>query len=811
MPKRKSRPPKAVEAIEHASDDEEIDEDEAFNSEDEKKYGAFFASSSSGAVRRGGDNGDDDAAFSSDEEEDDDDDDNDNDGKPSGNESSEDDEDEEEAGKAMMDLLESAFGRTVKPATTAAGKIKQKATLDQLLEGLEDARGFGELQNTYRHGLPEAIAPPVPHANKLQRKVHYEMQTETIAEFQPTVSANRMAESLDFRPQTGRILVTRDDRIDQFEPTTEFERKIHEALRQLEAADGGEDGVQNQDDLGDANVDFATLQQRHQQLSKMRSLMFSYEQKRYHMKKIKSRTYRRIRKRQRTREKEREGLLVNDDGADEEEKQMREKQDIERMKERANLTHKNTSKWAKRILKKKHGVDINTRRALSAQLQRAADLRTKLTGNDDNDDDNAAATDEDLAAAARDILDIKQGDHAPAEKGIFAMAFMKKGADRQREQAKEEARALLAELEATNEDHDDDDDGADSVAATALVKKTVPKASKEEMSNLLKDGDMIVTGRKYGSGTVVATSEMVDLSNIKTQNEVTAHVATLDSELNIETKAKATTKVPKKSSPTTKTKNQIIQSGGDDNPWLEAAEQKTTTVMTKKKTTKQASRSSKGTYVDVDRAVDLLDSFDSTATVTKKRTDVTTAEESILESNQTKSITLLTQEELVARAFAVQNEEAIEKEFELEKQEMETADLSTKKNKDKDMTSASGWGSWTGKGAKPSHRPTRFPKGLEPPPPKVPQQPPRDKKKPPVIISKKRMKRMADKYMLTEIPYPFTSREEYEKSLAGGIGPEWNVTNSYKAMTRPEIYTRTGKMIQPISKKMKVQRAPAKF
>jgi U3 small nucleolar RNA-associated protein 14 len=282
MPKRKSRPPKAA-AIINSDEDEEIDEDEAFNSEDEKKYGAFFTSKSRGKGG-GGDRGS--ASGSSSSEDDDKDDSNHDDSKDDdGNSSDEgsgsdaEDEDEEEAGKAMMDLLESAFGRTVPPATTVEGKIKQKATLDQLLEGLEDARGFGDLQNTYRHGLPAAMAPPVPHAHKLQRRVHYERQSETMTEFQSTVTANRLAETLDFRPQTGRTLITRDDRIDQFEPSNDFERKIHEALQQLEeqAGGGGAGGKDGYDDLGDANVDFTTLQKRHQQLSKMRSLMFSYE------------------------------------------------------------------------------------------------------------------------------------------------------------------------------------------------------------------------------------------------------------------------------------------------------------------------------------------------------------------------------------------------------------------------------------------------------------------------------------------------------------------------------------------------------
>ena len=48
--------------------------------------------------------------------------------------------------------------------------------------------------------------------------------------------------------------------------------------------------------------------------------------------------------------------------------------------------------------------------------------------------------------------------------------------------------------------------------------------------------------------------------------------------------------------------------------------------------------------------------------------------------------------------------------------------------------------------------------------------------------------------------------------MAGAMGKEWNVTGAVKNMTRPEVLTRAGKMIRPISKKAKVKRAPlAKF
>jgi U3 small nucleolar RNA-associated protein 14 len=211
-------------------------------------------------------------------------------------------------------------------------------------------------------------------------------------------------------------------------------------------------------------------------------------------------------------------------------------------------------------------------------------------------------------------------------------------------------------------------------------------------------------------------------------------------------------------------------------------------------------------YVDVDRAVDLLESTAAAATVAALPT---TIEEGTSASD--KKIATLTQEELVQRAFATQVEQEIEEEFAKEKALVEQDEDPTRKLKKntKDPSASQGWGSWAGQGA-PAPIPRRLPKKLQPPEAKNKRKR-EDAKKPNVILSEKRVKKTADKFMLSKIPYPFTSREEYERSMSGGVGREWNVTDSFKDMTRPSVITRPGKMIQPISMKAKQKRAPAKF
>lgn len=52
--------------------------------------------------------------------------------------------------------------------------------------------------------------------------------------------------------------------------------------------------------------------------------------------------------------------------------------------------------------------------------------------------------------------------------------------------------------------------------------------------------------------------------------------------------------------------------------------------------------------------------------------------------------------------------------------------------------------------------------------------------------------------MVSEVPYPFTSREQYERSLRQPIGGEWNTSQSVREMTRPSVMVRAGTVVAPM-------------
>jgi len=73
----------------------------------------------------------------------------------------------------------------------------------------------------------------------------------------------------------------------------------------------------------------------------------------------------------------------------------------------------------------------------------------------------------------------------------------------------------------------------------------------------------------------------------------------------------------------------------------------------------------------------------------------------------------------------------------------------------------------------------------------------RDSKMMNVILSDKRIK-TASKYKISDIPHPFTTREEYEHSLQMPLGPEWNAAHVVKKNSAPDVLTRKGRIIEPV-------------
>lgn len=160
-----------------------------------------------------------------------------------------------------------------------------------------------------------------------------------------------------------------------------------------------------------------------------------------------------------------------------------------------------------------------------------------------------------------------------------------------------------------------------------------------------------------------------------------------------------------------------------------------------------------------------------------------------------------TQEELMTRAFG---DEEAEKEFAEQKAEAEAEEIETYKREHgiKETPMLEGWGSWAGIGAPEPKR--RF----VPKEPKIELPERSDAHLKHVIINQNEDKK-SEMYRIQGVPYPFTSREQYERAMRQPLGREWNATQSFHDLTRPEVKTRLGTIIDPIKKPK--QKARRKF
>jgi U3 small nucleolar RNA-associated protein 14 len=166
---------------------------------------------------------------------------------------------------------------------------------------------------------------------------------------------------------------------------------------------------------------------------------------------------------------------------------------------------------------------------------------------------------------------------------------------------------------------------------------------------------------------------------------------------------------------------------------------------------------------------------------------------------QTASNTSSVQRELINRAFAADH---ITEDQLLEEK---NADAAADNEVDAEMAALlmPGWGDWAGPSVQPSRRRQRLMDTLAQK--KAARQEEllgqrKDSKIKHVVINEKRNKKFS-KYEAGDIPYPYKTREEYEASLRQPLGKEWNTTLMHKAVIKPKVKVKRGKIIEPIKNK----------
>jgi len=108
-----------------------------------------------------------------------------------------------------------------------------------------------------------------------------------------------------------------------------------------------------------------------------------------------------------------------------------------------------------------------------------------------------------------------------------------------------------------------------------------------------------------------------------------------------------------------------------------------------------------------------------------------------------------------------------------------------------------GWGAWGGQGtrkAPPKPHLMKKVAGIIP-------QSRADFGKAHVIISEKRDKKAA-KFLVQDLPYPYTSKAQFERSLENPLGKEWNTRIATQRATLPKVTKKMGTIIKPLEKRL---------
>ncbi len=232
-------------------------------------------------------------------------------------------------------------------------------SMNALLGALDDTRDLTTIKKRLSE-LEKGLSAPTyvekVTSDRIERQQAYEGTRTDMNKWQDTVVTNRHVAVLDLA-QDKRQLASYKQLVHKHVPSTSLEKDIQMILVKQGTSDQAADQIES-DELGSRNISPEEVRERQAELAKVKALMFYEQMKRHRLNKIKSKAYRSIHKRQRNRLKEKNRAAGGVDEDEEEEEEMteeqREKSAFDRVKERMDMRHKNTSKWAKMALQHGH-------------------------------------------------------------------------------------------------------------------------------------------------------------------------------------------------------------------------------------------------------------------------------------------------------------------------------------------------------------------------------------------------------------------------------------------------------------------------
>eukprot|EP00189_Rhodosorus_marinus_P014141 CAMPEP_0184746704 /NCGR_PEP_ID=MMETSP0315-20130426/9226_1 /TAXON_ID=101924 /ORGANISM="Rhodosorus marinus, Strain UTEX LB 2760" /LENGTH=842 /DNA_ID=CAMNT_0027219399 /DNA_START=93 /DNA_END=2622 /DNA_ORIENTATION=- len=707
------------------------------------------------------------------------------------------------------------------------GPGKRRATVSALLDALEGTEDLGgsakrELKKLSDEGALEPNLDKI-QSQRIERDVAYRRTTDVVSKWQSLVKKNREAKHLKFpmsapprqTPSTAQLATS-------YKAQNETELEIDRILKESGMLDDKEAAAN--EDLEMKELTKEEVAARRGELRKMKALMFYYDKKMKRIKKIKSKNYRRAHKKERMKHEEQaeKHRAENDDDYATERAIERER---ERAEERMSLRHKNTSKWIKRqIIRGTGKFDLGSRQAIAEQLDVGEKLKKKQRhssilerGPEEEYDDSGedVMVEEARKQLEKEAKKVERGPLGTAKSSLFSMKFMRKAMEKR----KDEARELMGQV-----DGEDQDTNSSVVTGRVRFSEKQPdkndgyvRASDDEEENVEEKLRARVDDMrsKEESNVNAEESSEVDIGLSAGAQSRKGVVTRLSGRLNIESEQITTSDLEVEN--TDRVKTSLIQG-------LSPLAQSKALLTFKPKP--QAGKSAdqepkpkkKNPWLTLDEPPDKVPdkiqrNTEAVEASQKLQSSVVTASERERAVNTAKETAKRKGMELVKMAFAGAGAEV--EEFRKDKEAV--INIQLPKPEDAGAVVLPGWGSWEGKGVRPSKGKQKFAKQAIATYEKAKEDVIKKRKDTApqlehVILADKRLKRASD-LLVPTVPFPFKSAKQYEASLSIPLGRDWIAPSAHRVAVQPPTETRQGMMIDPIKfggKKGKIRDAKRK-
>ncbi|KAK6433525.1 hypothetical protein LTR95_010298 [Oleoguttula sp. CCFEE 5521] len=712
-------------------------------------------------------------------------------------------EDEDERHARLQDFVEALDKKAPADKARIVGDEDGGLTVEDLLEDADlDKATLATFKPKRKSNAPQTLAAPLPkrQQDKIDRETATEKAKQQLDRWRDTVMQNRRAEFLQFplknadeaEPIGKDVFVP-----SQFEqPRTELEQNIQKIMEESgmvskgagsQAAEDAEQGILKAEELATNKLPIEEVLARRAHLRRARELLFREEVKAKRIAKIKSRSYRRVHRKERERQAQRDRLDENGEEIPmyEDEKDVA---DRKRAAARMGTKHRD-SKWAKSLKATDRAVwDESAKEGAVEQARRQEDLRKRVVGKDLSDEAESDMSDDDSddqdgdGITFRSIDKLAAADSAAPEKGIGAMKFMR-AADERRKVANDEA---IAQFKRDLNDDQSEQEEDESIGraifgpASNVAKQVTPKASRPELEEGERsDDDTRQLGEKETSAE--ATTQKQPRSILK---EPTAEHSLVNKGLKDRRQRNDV-----KNLASDETSAWLEKPGVQDSAWLSTkSKDKSSNATTEESISMNAIATAA-----VDDAPPGPAARPTTASVNasmSNRADDINSDSDAEQPEAMLSAAALKKSQL-HRAFAGDDVAAA---FAAEKAAL------TQAEEEKEISTAlPGWGTWTGAAlskhnrraaAKQRHNPlykTKLPGGVSA---EVRQ----DKFKDNVILSEK-TERKGKVYLAPILPHEFERKEEYERSLRLPIGAEWGTKEVVQRNVRPRVVVAKGRVV----------------